>query len=245
MDVRYKFMKGDNEIFISEIFYSIQGEGIMAGSPAIFIRTQGCNLNCIWCDTKDVWINGTGIPYDELVNKILELHYIAKYNISHIVITGGEPLLRQEELVRLLSLLNMRVSYFPIIEVETNGTIKPNEIFDKYVTIYNVSPKLSNSQVSLEMRSKPDVIEWFAKNKKAWFKFVVENESDVEEIIYDLPYSNIIMSFAKDRILLMPQADTREKYLQLAPRVIEWCKKYGFRFSPRLHIEIYDRRTGV
>lgn len=238
----YRFLKEDGKIFISEIFYSIQGEGIMAGSPAVFIRTQGCNLDCVWCDTKDVWVRGRGYTYKELVNEIAPM----LIRCPHIVLTGGEPLMRQHELINVIKMLRSEAPQKDLfVEVETNGTIKPHEEFDELVNVYNVSPKLHNSKIPIKLRARVDVIDWFIRSKKAWFKFVVENESDVYEIINGLPYSELLITYARDRILLMPQAQTREEYIHIVPKVMEWCKKYGFRFSPRLQIEIYDRRTGV
>jgi organic radical activating enzyme len=95
-----------------------------------------------------------------------------------------------------------------------------------------------------ELRLRTDALEWFATNPKAWFKFVVEAESDVEEMLSTPEFSKLL-SMARNRVCLMPQAQTREEYLKLAPQIIELCKKYGFRFSPRLQIEVYDRRVGV
>jgi organic radical activating enzyme len=247
MGLRQYLMKYKAEryryVYVSEIFYSIQGEGVTAGTPSVFIRTRGCNLNCSWCDTKDVWIHGKPYTFKELVDEVLKYIH-SPHSPPHIVITGGEPLLRQNELTIFLTLLKSKVQNM-FVEVETNGTIMPSGEFDRYISLYNVSPKLANSHVPELMRIKRNVIEWFARSCKAFFKFVIEDEKDVEEIVYNPSIANILMTHARDRILLMPQSQTRDEYLKLAPKIIELCKKYGFRFSPRLQIEIYDKKTGV
>ena len=226
-------------INISEIFYSIQGEGVTVGTPALFIRVQGCNLSCRYCDTRDVWVKGKQYSYEELINEVLKYPCELLYG-AHIVLTGGEPLLWMDKLTEFLKLLTSIIPRELFIEVETNGTIIPTPEFDKYISLYHVSPKLSNSGLPKEARIKPKVIEWFIKCSKAFFKFVVESEDDVVEILHIIPMLDV-----HDRILLMPQAKTRDEYLKLAPKIIELCKKYKYRFSPRLQIEIYDRRVGV
>jgi len=135
------------------MFCSLQGEGIFAGTPCIFLRLSTCNLKCSWCDTKYTWDwenydrdrEVKEISIEEIVNKILGFSHI-----NHVVITGGEPLLQQDRLVLLLKLLKSKGKKesrfsFHHVEIETNGTIIPiNEIID-YVDQWNISPKTSNS----------------------------------------------------------------------------------------------------
>lgn len=227
---------------ISEIFYSIQGEGVNSGVPALFIRVSGCNLKCVWCDTKYAWSNGELYTVEELINLIQEFNEFLTRR-RHLVITGGEPLLWQKQLSILLGILKSKYTDL-FVEVETNGTIKPIVEFDNYVSQYNVSLKLSNSMIPEHERLIPEAIEWFKKSGKAYFKFVVLNEKDVEEILSH-PLLEDIISKHRDRVLFMPLASTREEYLERAPLVIELSKKYGVRFSPRIHICIYSGRRGV
>jgi len=236
-----------DELVVSEVFYSIQGEGIYAGHPAVFLRLASCNLLCVWCDTIDVWVRGKTYSINELIeyfkttpNK--EINYIKYLNQGvHLVLTGGEPMLRQDALIKFLTIL---VEYVPnlFVEVETNGTILPKPEFDKFISVYNVSPKLSNSKMPTEVRIRPNVIKYFVNCNKAYFKFVVEGIWDIKEIFDDYikPFN-----IPKNKILLMPQCQTREEYQKLSPEVIEFCKVFRFRFSPRLQIEIYDKKTGV
>jgi organic radical activating enzyme len=232
----------DDELAVSEIFYSIQGEGIYVGHPSVFLRLASCNLLCVWCDTIDVWSKGKTYTFDELFKEFDRREYIIRLNEgAHLVITGGEPMLRQRNLTFFLTYLKEFVDNL-FVEVETNGTILPTLMFDKLVSIYNVSPKLSNSKMPFEVRVRPEVMEYFSKNRKAYFKFVVENDNDVLEALrtYILPFN-----ISKSRVLLMPQCRSREEYERLSPSIIEICKRLGYRFSPRLQLEIYDKATGV
>ena len=118
-----------------EIFYSLQGEGARAGSPAVFLRLAGCNLHCSWCDTKHSWGRGIAMAEDELAAKI------RGYDSPGLVITGGEPLLQAEAIEQLLCLLPESM----YVEIETNGTIAPTPTLAKRVNQWNVSPKLAHA----------------------------------------------------------------------------------------------------
>ena len=99
---------------ISEIFYSIQGEGKSQGVPCLFIRLAGCNLRCRWCDTEYALTGGTEMSADAIITEVM------RTNPSHICITGGEPLLQTDALLPLLAeLRKKKIS----IEIETNGTL--------------------------------------------------------------------------------------------------------------------------
>ena len=133
---------------ISEIFESIQGEGTNAGKPAIFLRTAECNLKCTWCDTKFTW-DWKQFDYSKEVKEmsIKEIiNSVSKFNVKHLVITGGEPLMQQDDLAELLSFIKPEF----YVEVETNGTILPNNTLNALVDQWNVSPKTTNSGNSLE-----------------------------------------------------------------------------------------------
>ena len=92
---------------ISEIFESIQGEGTNAGKPVVFLRTAECNLKCTWCDTKFTW-DWKQFDYSKEVKEMSikeVINSISKFNVKHLVITGGEPLLQQEPLIDLVQIL--------------------------------------------------------------------------------------------------------------------------------------------
>jgi len=225
---------------VNEILASIQGEGTNAGATAVFLRTALCNLKCVWCDSRYTWDFAT-YPYEEEVHEITvreAAKRIKRLNRSHVVITGGEPLLQQRDLTELAALLK-EAGYY--IEVETNGTIIPHPALTKHVDQWNVSPKLASSRNPRKLREKPNVYTFFANQPNAWFKFVVAGEGDVRQVLtlvtrYKLP---------KHRVLLMPEAATRRKLVERSRLVADLCVKHGFRFSPRLQIELWDGRRGT
>ena len=239
-----------------EIFHSIQGEGKNLGQPSVFIRTSMCNLHCIWCDTDYTWNwektrfkhnNDTKPGYkkfkmEEMIHEATpdEIKEIVEAtNCKNIVLTGGEPMLQQEELTVLMETLNEKPGYF--FEVETNGTIVPNETFDSLIHQYNVSPKLSNSNNPKKLREKPEALNFFANSVKSNFKFVISEEKDLDEVL------DLIEKYAIEHnaVYLMPEGinvkelNTRQHWL------VEVCKKYNFRYTDRLHIQIFGDKRGV
>ena len=165
---------------ICEIFESIQGEGNNAGKSAVFLRTAECNLKCVWCDTKYTW-DWKNYDYSKEVNEmsIKEVRQsLEQFRIRHLVITGGEPLMQQDDLAELLTFLKPEF----YVEVETNGTILPNNALSTLVDQWNVSPKTKNSGNPLEMCEVNECYTFFSKKKNCYFKYVVESEDDLIEI---------------------------------------------------------------
>jgi len=221
---------------VVEIFQSLQGEGLFAGLPAVFVRLAGCNLYCRWCDTKYAWSGGKEMTVDELLKEVLKYEDALKHG-ARLVITGGEPLLQQEDLVELVIKLSKHFKVTPAIEVETNGTIMPSPTLFDYEVRFNVSPKLSNSGVPLEKRLNRKALELFASYYYSVFKFVVASEDDVREIFDTYGFLVDMLSAERWRIMLMPLASTREEYLEIAPKIARLAIKYGFSFSPRFQVE--------
>jgi 7-carboxy-7-deazaguanine synthase len=220
---------------LSEIFYSLQGEGIDVGKPAVFIRTALCNLSCVWCDTKYTW-DWNHYEYDREVLEmtITEIQeQISGFDTKHCVITGGEPLIQQMKLVPLLSNLKSN-DYF--IEVETNGTILPLDMVERYVDRWNVSPKLQNSSISKEHREVQTCLEYFAKNSKAYIKFVICDRSDISEV------ETLIGKYMlkSQRIILMPEGNSAAEIMEKSKWLAEICLKNGYRLSIRLHSLIWS-----
>jgi len=153
---------------ISELFYSIEGEGIEVGRPEIFIRLSRCNLRCKWCDTKYTWENGEEKSAEEIIKEV------SKYPCKNISITGGEPLLQREELFELIQQLK-KMNYW--IQINTNGTIFDEENF-RLVDLVTMDCKCPNS----EMKSDLDVLKRTKElfNPKTQFKFVISHEEDYE-----------------------------------------------------------------
>ena len=223
---------------INEIFKSIQGEGPNFGKPAIFLRTAQCNLKCIWCDTKYTWDwknydfqkEVKEMTIDEVKDAILDL------GIKHLVITGGEPLLQQDDLADLLSFL--KPDFY--VEVETNSTILPNKMLTDLIDQWNVSPKTQNSGNPLELYENNECYYFFANQKNCFFKYVVEDETDIPEIKkfvtkYKIP---------EKRIQLMTQASTKEEISMKEKSISELAKLNNFSFSPRLHVAKWGSQRG-
>lgn len=226
---------------ISEIFYSIQGEGLNIGRPSIFIRLYYCNLYCTWCDTKYTWENQSkakegidyySMDYDSIIKEI------SKYNCKSIVITGGEPLINQNKLAPLVKLLK-NLGYY--IEIETNGTLIPIKELIENVDLFTVSPKLSNSGVKEDQRIREDALHFFSKLDKTIFKFVIQERKDLNEVL------DIIEKFKieRRRVFLMPEGTDRDILDLRSSWIIEECKKHDFKFSPRLHIMLWGNKRGV
>ena len=221
---------------IAEIFHSIQGEGLLAGAPSIFIRTSGCNLRCHWCDTPYAsWKpEGPEMSVEEILKKLTE------WNCDHVVLTGGEPMIAPDlpELATVLKKQNKHIT------IETAGTILPNGI---PCDLASLSPKLSNSTPPPEWdpawakkheatHLQPEVIsEWISKYDFQ-LKFVVSSENDLAEI-KDL--LSRLPPVPLHQILLMPEGIDVKALSTRSPWLIEICKREGFRFCPRLHIELF------
>jgi 7-carboxy-7-deazaguanine synthase len=220
---------------LSEIFYSLQGEGIDAGKPAVFIRTALCNLSCIWCDTKYTW-DWSHYDYEREVTDMTIpqiQQQISRFDTKHCVITGGEPLLQQTKLIPLLSNLKNN-DYF--IEVETNGTIFPSDMLERFVDRWNVSPKLKNSLISKQHREVQRCMEYFAKNSKAYIKFVICNQADLSEV------NTLIGKYKMDspRIILMPEGNSAAEIMKKSKWLAEICLLNGYRLSVRLHTLVWS-----
>ncbi len=223
---------------INEIFKSIQGEGPNFGKPAIFLRTAQCNLKCTWCDTKYTW-DWKNYDYAKEVNEmtIEEIkEQILDLEIKHLVITGGEPLLQQDDLADLLSFL--KPDFY--VEIETNCTILPNKMLTDLVDQWNVSPKTENSGNPLELYENNECYYFFANQENCFFKYVVEDESDIPEIKKFVTKYNI----PENHVQLMTQASTKEEISAREKSISELAKANNFLFSPRLHVAMWGAQRG-
>ena len=227
---------------IAEIFHSIQGEGLLAGAPSIFIRTSGCNLRCHWCDTPYAsWKpEGPEMSVEEILKKLTE------WNCDHVVLTGGEPMIAPDlpELATVLKKQNKHIT------IETAGTILPNGI---PCDLASISPKLSNSTPSPErdpawakkheaIRLQPEVISEWIRKYPFQLKFVVSSENDLAEI-KDL--LSRLPPVPLHQILLMPEGIDVKTLATRSPWLVDLCKREGFRFCPRLQIELFGHTRGT
>lgn len=226
---------------IAEIFYSIQGEGRLAGAPSVFIRTSGCNLRCVWCDTPYTSWRPEGKEWTlrEILAKV------KRHPTSYVVVTGGEPLLAHE--IEELTAGLKRRGYH--ITVETAATIFKPVICD----LISMSPKLSNSTprkrekgkfawMHEEHRLNLAVIQRFLDGYDYQLKFVVERKQDFSEITDIL---GGLKTIDPTRVLLMAQGKTKREIYSKAPWIIKLCKIHGFRYTPRLQIDLYGNRRGT
>ena len=222
---------------IAELFYSLQGEGALLGVPSVFVRTSGCNLRCSWCDTPYTsWRpEGADLTLDQIVDEV------AAHPARHVVVTGGEPMIAPD-IIALTERLRARGLH---ITIETAGTVFEPVACD----LLSISPKLANStpedprfsRQHERLRIQPDVLRELMARYPYQLKFVIAQPADLDEV------RTLVDSLAADRerVILMPEgvdsAILRERALWLA----DICKEEGFRFSPRLHVDLWGDRRGV
>lgn len=231
-------------IRVSEYFYSIQGEGLTVGVPAVFLRLQGCNLDCgskggTWvCDTEAVWKRGSKYSISELYELLMTNFKDAFDKGAHLVVTGGEPLLQQPAIESLIK----NFDHKPYIEIETNGTIEPIDQLKDLVNQWNVSPKLANSGEPLAKRINEQALSWFKVRENTIFKFVVSNATDVTEIEDEFDWLNTLPIRQK---FLMPAADNRVDLHKYYEQIIGLAKTKGYSLSQRFHLTVWDQKTGI
>ena len=249
---------------------TIQGEGKLAGMPSLFIRLASCNLRCVWqlpngksscCDTHYAAFSNNDskqISVDDAVKTI-------KNNlgaIRHVVITGGEPLLQKEPLARLVSALKSETNVH--LTLETNGTIFDDNVAE-YIDLFSISPKLENSIPTLEKmkdmqisfsaafemhakkRINTDALQSFlditkCRNKEIQLKFVIGKFEEEEEIKQLLAH---LKNWDVSDIMVMPLGATSEDLNITSQIAFEIAIKNGWRFSPRLHVNLFGNKAGV
>lgn len=212
---------------VSEIFYSLQGEGPHIGKPFIFIRFGGCNLQCSWCDTKYTWhpdhIDYKWLDKGAVSDTIQKLRQ--ETGCTNVVFTGGEPAMWQPQMKEIQEAFP-ECNY----DIETNGSIALSGNFRLVV----VSPKFTSSgNKPYELKILP------AEN--VVYKFVMSEQEDIEELLeiqakYSIP---------SDKIYLMPEGTTNEVLQKRSPWVAELCRQHGFSFTPRLDVLLWDNDRGV
>jgi len=226
---------------IAEIFYSIQGEGRLLGVPSVFIRTSGCNLRCRWCDTPYTSWQPEGKSWS--VKNILG--EVAKYPTRHVVITGGEPLLAPD-IDELALQLRRRGAH---ITIETAATLFKPLAGD----LISLSPKLANSTpwrrgkgefaaMHEKRRLNHRVMQQFIDGYEYQLKFVVDRKKDLDEvraIVGRLEHVDAA------KVMLMAQGITQEELDRKSQWIVESCKRYGYSYTPRMHIQLFGNRRGT
>jgi 7-carboxy-7-deazaguanine synthase len=236
--------KGSLFLNVSEFFTdSIQGEGINTGCPATFLRLQYCTLNCSWCDTTSVWRHGNPYSFNELFELMERYDVIKKLKIGqHLVITGGSPLRQQLELIKFLMELTARYDILPTIEIENECVTLPRPELTVYVDTWNNSPKLCNSGNPWQRRFRPQVLKFLSGLENSWFKFVITNEKDWEEIDTDFLKLQLIR---RNQIILMPEGDSRKNLASNREMVVGLAIRENVRYCTREHIVIWNKAVGV
>lgn len=228
---------------LSESFASIQGEGKTIGVPSVFWRFQYCGGTCVFCDTAEVWKKGTAYTYPELFKLFLDAGYfrLLDARTHHLIITGGDPLIQQKQIVGFMRYCEQQGE--PVgqwfIECENQAELMPSPEFCELIDLWNISPKLANSGMSVGKRIKPDVIRRHVNFHNAIFKFPVATEADMAEVL-EFQRSFSIQS---GRIYLMPICSTRVQHEEVGAIVAACAMRYGFRFSARLQVVLWDKTT--
>ena len=229
---------------ISELFFSIQGEGELTGVPSVFVRTSGCNLRCRWCDTKYAsWKpEGENVTINDLLDKV------CSYPARHVVISGGEPMIAKgiEEFTHLLKESGKHIT------IETAGTISPNGI---QCDLASLSPKLSDSTPKEEDINKEwidrheskrldyDIISEWVNSYNFQLKFVVSKEEEIKEIQNVI--SRIEGKILPEKVLLMPEGIDPDTLRSRYDLLIDLCKENGYRLCHRLHIDLFGNTPGT
>ena len=243
-------------MYLNEHFLSIQGEGAFMGRLAIFLRFNGCNLRCagfgvkktapngeilIGCDTIKAAQNqhfSPGLKVDKL--KLIDIVNGYKAQNAMIILSGGEPLLHHAN-AEFLGFIEFMLAQGKIIQIETNGTIFID--FKKFSALkkchFSVSVKLANSAESEQKRINKQALNALFNNAKCFYKFVLSGiESEIKEI-------KKILALQNGEVWLMPLGAKSCEIEKSAKKVAKFCIKYGFNYSDRLHIRLWDDKEGV
>ena len=221
---------------IAELFYSLQGEGSLVGVPSVFIRTSGCNLRCSWCDTPYTsWQpEGNELEIEQILDEV------KAHPARHVVVTGGEPMIMPEivPLTERLRALGLHIT------IETAGTVFRPVACD----LMSISPKLSNSTPAGpwaaqhdRIRIQPSTLAELMGRYAYQLKFVIARPEDLDEVRALLE----TLRADREQVILMPEGTDRDVLRERSVWLAEICKGEGFRFSPRLHVELYGNQRGV
>lgn len=241
--------KTTTQLRVSEMFGpTLQGEGPSQGKAVMFLRLGLCNLDCSWCDTPYTWdwTGKNGVAYskdtelvwksvDEITEWASAIH-VANH-VNRMVVTGGEPLIQQRRLTTLVEVLRQAGIW---VEIETNGTIVPNETL-KLLAQFNVSPKLPSSGVAPDKALDYNTLAEIATQTNGVFKFVIADDNDLAEMTTVIER----LGLEPSRIYVMPEGITQDVILDRLPWLFEKASNNGWNLSPRLHVLAFNNKRGV
>jgi organic radical activating enzyme len=245
----------ENEsLFLSEdkIFYTLEGEGMYVGMPSVFMRLSMCNLTCKGfaspdsphgCDSYISWSVKNKTSFKEIDEYMVDSGFNLRLKQNAIFkITGGEPFIQEKKLLKFIQYFEYKNGFVPIIDFETNGALIPSDEWKELKATFTVSPKLASNGDPEEKRYNPDALKWHADSGRSFFKFVVQSENDIDEIV-----EKYINKFYLDNknIWFMPCCGSREEHTEKATQVAEWAKQWGVNFSPRLHLVLWNKALKV
>lgn len=253
IDREYLLFAGENNT--PEIFYTIEGEGEYVGQPSVFFRLFGCNLTCKGfqspdsphgCDSYISWSKKNKLTFREIFNLIEKHMYVDKLRSGAIMkLTGGEPLIRQQQLLKFIKCFCYRYEFVPRIDFETNATIVPDE---KWVTEFNAtfttSPKLTTNGDPEEKSYNPEALQWHVRHNSG-FKFVITSDRDIDEIWKKYIKDDKSINVPLSRVWFMPCCGSREEHNKVGAMVAEYAKAMHVKFSPRLHLLLWDKALRV
>jgi 7-carboxy-7-deazaguanine synthase len=221
---------------IAETFYSLQGEGSLVGVPSMFIRLTGCNLRCVWCDTPYTSWKPEGIemPLDDILAEVRGCR------ARHVVVTGGEPMLAPEIVPLTARLRELGLH----ITIETAGTLFEPVACD----LMSISPKLANSIPEGpfaaghdRLRLNFEVLTRLTTSYDYQLKFVISSPADIDEARHIAESLNA----PPTSVVLMPEGTVPAELASRAQWIAEACKREGYRYSPRLHVDLWGSRRGT
>lgn len=268
-------MSTEKTLFLSDdfVFYTLEGEGEYIGWPSVFMRLSMCNLTCIGfksedapfgCDSYVSWSKKNKMTFEEIASFFEKHGYHERLREGALLkITGGEPFIQQKNLLEFVNFIHARWGFGDfglvsgvtieeirkprlLIDFETNATLMPDPEWTesgKWSCTFTTSPKLSNNGDPADKRFKPDVLRYLVE-QNACFKFVARKESDLDEV-FEKYINNPEIKVPRDRIWVMPMCGSRKELTEVGPVVADICKKHGFKFSNRLHLQVWDRALKV
>lgn len=246
---------------VVERFDSIQGEGRHMGMLSHFVRLAYCPFRCEWCDTFPNY-NRPTITFEPkdlgriLATKLYDLWSFTSGK-SAVVFTGGDPLLYIKQLCQVMDTMaahnNDAVDHYAQnIQIETQGyfhplmdhpdnVISPDHKHHLQQVCYNVSPKLTNSGIPRAMAVQPEVLEFHRLRDRDCFKFVCDSPANISEAADFCTRHRI----PRERAYIMPQTVTRTGHAVKCEELVKHAVNFGFNFSPRLQVAIWDKTIGV